>query len=240
MQRTDQPSDDYEEHVIDLRTEPEHLNFQNRALCTIPGRFAGRRKLLVLNAKYNSCILKQFDGTIEMYDLQRGVFSLSSTQINYSQCVTNSDNSECLEVERCDYKYSCYEQTKRITPTTTTTTATTNEFKASFRTTTESTNSFKSTTRVTMFTAEINPFLDQIRARNNQQLRSSTSALAESTKSEMAELVFDLNVTKSSLNATTVDSSTKAKQLLKNNAPLVLSHYSTCVLISLSCLFMSV
>lgn len=220
-------SDDGEEHVIDLRTEPEKLNLQNRALCTIPGRFVGRRKLLILNARYNSCILKQFDGVVEKYDLNRGIFTLSSSQIDYSQCGPNSYSTECLEILSCDYRYSCYHQTKITTQA---------------KTTTES-----STTTETVLTAEFNPFLDQIRARNSQRGRTSTTT---TTKSNLVEIVFDLNVTESNLATATnttiepvasttnpvntkQDDSTKLNQVLlsRSGASQINFHYSSYIFV---------
>lgn len=140
---------DAEELVIDLRSKPEKINFRNKALCSKKAHSIERyqRRLLILNNSYNNCILKQFDGIIEIFNFDQGIFAPQTKTIDYRECKSNkySYSNVCSSVWHCDERYNC-ENTKQ-------------EELDFIRT-----KPFSKKTKNNVI--ETNPFIDEIRARN--------------------------------------------------------------------------
>ncbi len=220
-----------EDAVIDLRTEPDQIKFNDLALCTTSEENAyinksRNRKLFLLNREYDYCVLKQFQGVIVFYEFEKGVFSEETKEFDFRMCPERFQYSSlCEHITRCTERFNCNLHRRTTAIITTASRATT--------TLEESSKQTKG------YTAFINPFISNIRERNKSSLssttESTTTTLAIENKFQMIGSNNDVSERYSATTTTKVedkqgyldgDKKTETETILANTGSCFLTNQS--------------
>ena len=101
-----------EEYLIDLIARyPDQLEFENLALCSTFETKNTSRRLLLSNNSLNNCILKQFQGLIDIYYFDSGNYDtkmlIKSLDFRECQHKNASHEEHCISIKNCTHIYEC-------------------------------------------------------------------------------------------------------------------------------------
>ena len=102
-----------EEYLIDLIPRfPDQLTFENLALCSTLETKNASRRLLLSNNSLNNCILKQFQGLIDIYYFDSANYDskmlIKSLDFRECQHKNASHEEHCISIKNCTQLYECH------------------------------------------------------------------------------------------------------------------------------------